>query len=129
MNKYLLDTDICIFLLKGKYSLKEKINSLSPQNCSISEITLAELHYGAAKSELYDKHIRDVYKIGELFEVLPIFNCLPIFAREKVRLEQEGRRIPDFDLLIGCTSIFHDLIMVSNNEKHLGRIKGIKLEN
>ncbi len=47
--KYLLDTDICIFFLKGKFNIYEKIKQVGVENCYISEITIAELKYGAAK--------------------------------------------------------------------------------
>ena len=51
MNKYLLDTDICIYFLKGMYGLNDKIVSVGIDNCFISEITVAELKFGAANSE------------------------------------------------------------------------------
>ena len=47
MIKYLLDTNICVFLLRGKYHVDEVINKHGLANCAISEITLAELKYGA----------------------------------------------------------------------------------
>lgn len=51
MKPYLLDTDICIAFLQGKYRLKEKIQHVAVQNCYVSEITIAELFYGAYFSE------------------------------------------------------------------------------
>lgn len=45
--KYLLDTNICIFLLRGEYNVDKKIDSVGLENCYISEITIAELKYGA----------------------------------------------------------------------------------
>ena len=44
--KYLLDTNICIYYMKGLYNLNEKINEIGSENCYISEITLAELKFG-----------------------------------------------------------------------------------
>ncbi len=127
--KYLLDTDICIFFLKGKHNIKDKILQAGIENCYISEITVAELKYGAEKSENFSKHSKEVERMEELFTVVPIYNSLDFFAKEKVRLQQEGNLIPDFDLLIGATSISNDLVLVSNNQKHLRRISNIKLEN
>lgn len=127
--EYLLDTDICIFFLKGKYNIKDKILKVGIENCYISEITIAELKYGAEKSENFSKHSKEVEKMEELFTVVPIYNSLDFFAKEKVKLQKEGNLIPDFDLLIGATSISNDMILVSNNEKHLKRISTIKLEN
>ena len=51
MKKYLLDTNICIYFLKGQYDLNKKIESVGEQNCFISEITIAELKYGIENSK------------------------------------------------------------------------------
>lgn len=59
MVTYLLHTDICIFLLKNKYKIKEQIESVQIENCFISEITVAELIYGANKSNQYNKHLNE----------------------------------------------------------------------
>jgi len=50
MKQYLLDTNICISMFKNKQGIREKILDVSLTNCFVSEITLAELFYGAAKS-------------------------------------------------------------------------------
>ncbi len=129
MNQYLLDTDICIFFLQGKFGIKEKVLEVGIENCYISEITLLELMYGAEKSTRPEKHTSEVFKMEALFEVVPIYNSFPIYAKERVRLQKEGRLIPDFDLLIGATAVAHNLIMVTNNVKHLERIQEIVIEN
>ena len=129
MKKYLLDTDICVFFLQGKYNIKDKILENGLENCFISEITIAELKYGAIKSKNRKKHLKEVDLVIELFAILPIFDSLDMYAIEKVRLQNQGKLISDFDLLIGATAITNDMIMVSNNEKHLSRISNIKLEN
>jgi len=54
--KYLLDTNICIYYLKGLYNLKEKINVVGNENCYISEITVAELKFGVENSEQKKKN-------------------------------------------------------------------------
>lgn len=129
MGEYLLDTDICVFFLKGQNDIKNKIEEVGISNCFISEVTIAELTYGAYKSRDFEKHIKEVAQIEELFVVLPIYNAIPVFAKEKVRLQQTGTLIPDFDLLIGTTSLVNECYMVSNNHKHLSRIAGIHLVN
>lgn len=62
-------------------------------------------------------------------QILPIFHALDLYAKEKARLRKAGTPIDDFDLLIGATSIAHELIMVTNNSNHFKRISGIKLED
>jgi tRNA(fMet)-specific endonuclease VapC len=130
MDKYyLLDSDICIHFLKGKHSLKQKIEGVGIENCFVSEITIAELMYGAFNSANFEKHINEVKLIEELFTVLPIYDCLPKFGEEKAKLKKEGNLIPDFDLLIGITAIHHKMKMVTNNVKHLLRLDGIEIDN
>lgn len=127
--KYLLDSNICIHFLRGKYNIIEKLNEVGIDNCAISEITLAELVFGAEKSTNPKKnHILIEKFIGQLI-ILPIFDAIQTFGKEKARLQGEGKMISDFDLFIGCTSIENDLIMVIENIKEFERIRGIKIEN
>jgi len=127
--KYLLDTNICISLLKGKYGIRETVIKVGPENCFISEISVAELYYGASKSNRKEERLKDVEFLMSKFEVLPIYPSLPLYGDIKAKLEQQGRRIDDFDILIGVTAIVNDLIMVTDNVRHLSRIQHIRIEN
>ena len=60
MKGYLLDTNICIFYMKGKYQLNEKIKRVGQDNCYISEVTVAELLFGAARSANKEKHLKQI---------------------------------------------------------------------
>ena len=126
---YLLDTDICVYFLKGKYKIKEKINEVGIDNCFLSEVTIAELKYGAEKSTNFKKHSKEVDKMVKLFTIIPIYGVLDSYAKERVRLQKSGILIPDFDLLIGVTSLVHKQILVTNNEKHFKRLNEIQIEN
>ena len=117
------------FFLKGKYGLLNKLQDIGIENCSISEITLAELKYGVIKSKNLDKHAADIIKITELFNIIPISDSLDVYANERYRLEKNGNRIPDFDILIGSTAIKNEMTLVTSNEKHMNRLAEIKLEN
>lgn len=127
--EYLLDTDICVFLLRGRFSLNRKIDRVGIERCFISEITILELIYGAKSSKNLRKHLTEVDKLKALFEILPIEDAFYAFAEEKVRLKKSGELIPDFDLLIGTTALSRSMKMVTNNVKHLQRIEGIEIEN
>ncbi len=126
---YLLDTDMLISFLRDKHLVAEKIDHVGIENCYISEVSIIELTYGAFNSTKIDKHLGEVNQVESLFEVIPLYTAIKIFAQEKVRLRKEGNLIPDFDLAIGSTSIANDMTLVKNNTKHLGRLKGIKIEN
>ena len=69
---YLLDTNIVIFLFKGRYKIDEKIEEVGSDNCFISEISLAELLYGAEKSNRPDYHRNLVSSFVQKIQVLPI---------------------------------------------------------
>lgn len=129
MNGYLLDTNICIFYLKGKYNLVEKIEEIGRHNCYISEITVAELLYGASCSNNKSAVLNEVKSFIALFRILSIYNILPTFADIKACLRQQGMPIENFDLLIGATAVHYNLVMVTENVKHLQRLPHIKLEN
>ena len=127
--KYLIDTNICIYYLKGKFNLQNKFNKIGKEHCYISEITVAELKYGAENSENPNKAKILVKELINQFEIVPIYNCLDFYAKEKARLRKSGTILDDFDILIGTTAISEKMIMVTNNIKHLSRLKNIKIED
>jgi tRNA(fMet)-specific endonuclease VapC len=129
LNQYLLDTNICIYYIKGLHDLKSKFEEVGPENCFISEITLAELKFGVAKSQAKKKNQKALDNFLSGIQILPIFPALDIYAAEKARLRESGKIIDDFDLLIGSTAVSFDLTMVTNNTSHFNRLNEIKLED
>lgn len=129
MKKYLIDTNICIYFIKGLYDLKTKFEKADPENCFISEITLAELKFGVENSEKKEKNHKVLANFLTGVQVLPIFHSLDLYAKEKARLRKAGTTIDDFDLLIGVTAVTHNLVMVTNNTKEFKRINGIEIED
>jgi tRNA(fMet)-specific endonuclease VapC len=127
--KYLLDTNICIHFFKGKFNLIAKIESVGLRNCAISEITLAELVFGAENSLNPKQSHEIINNFSGQVAILPIYDSIYIYGKEKVRLRKSGKMISDFDLLIGCTSIANDLIMVTENVSEFNRISDINIEN
>ena len=129
LNRYLLDTNVCIELLRGNKTVRKKIEEAGPQHCKISEITVAELYYGASKSTRSFEKKQDIRFLLKLFDLALISPALAEYGEIKAYLEQEGKRIDEFDLLIGATAIEGDMILVTNNTKHLSRIPGLRLED
>lgn len=129
MKQYLLDTNICIFFLRGLYDVPQYLEKIGRHNCHISEITVGELLYGAACSANKEKHIRQVNELISLLSIEPIYPILPTFAETKALLRKQGMLIDDFDLLIGTTALKHDMILVTDNMKHLSRIPNLRIEN
>lgn len=129
MKKYLLDTNICVYFLKGLYNLDKKIEKAETENCFVSEITIAELKFGAENSENQEKNRKTVDEFVSKFTIIPIFNSLDIYAKEKARLRKKGLPLDDFDLLIGSTAISNNLTLVTRNVSDFERLKEIEIDN
>lgn len=127
--KFLLDTNICIHFLRGNFGLIEKFEELGTENFAISEITFAELVFGAENSINPKKNLELIEVFTDQIVILPIFGAIYLYGKEKARLRSKGLMISDFDLLIGCTAVDKDLIMVTENLKEFERISEIQLEN
>ncbi len=83
---YLLDTNICIHLFRGQFNLDQKFKEVGLQNCAISEITLAELMFGAENSKSSSKNKKIIQRFTDEVKIIPIYNAIPFYASEKVRL-------------------------------------------
>jgi tRNA(fMet)-specific endonuclease VapC len=127
---YLLDTSICVFFLRGKLNLDKTVKQVGLENCYISEITVAELRFGAENSDDPVKSNKAVDIFLKGLTILPIFGSIKRYAIEKVRLRKIGKPINDeFDLLIGVTAIENQLILVTDNTKDFKLLDGIQMEN
>ena len=129
MKKYLLDTNVCIFEFKKKYGVAQRLQETGYENCAISEITLAELIYGAECSADVEKNMNIINNFIKRVKVLPILNAIGLYAKEKAKLRKEGKIIDDLDIFIGVTAIANNMILVTDNEKHLNRLSDIQIEN
>jgi tRNA(fMet)-specific endonuclease VapC len=129
LKKYLLDTNICIYFLKGLFNLDKQFENAGISNCFVSEITIAELKFGAENSENQEKNRKTVVQFVSKFTIIPIFNSLDVYAKEKSRLRKKGLPLDDFDLLIGATAISNNLTLVTRNVSDFERLNGIDIEN
>jgi tRNA(fMet)-specific endonuclease VapC len=110
---YLLDTDVSIDYLRGVANIVQKVQAVGPSRLRVSEITVAELIYGAAKSNRPAHHRQRVESFIAEFGVLPVYPTLDVFASEKARLEKIGLRLDDF----------------TNNTNHFERMQHLTVEN
>lgn len=128
--KYILDTDICIYWLKGRQSVKEKMLTIDASEIVISVITVAELYFGAYNSSKINQNIAIAEKFIQSLSIIGLSNdSLRKFGEIKADLRQRGTPVADFDLLIASIALTEDLILVSNNTRHYSRINNLKLEN
>lgn len=129
--KYLLDTNICIYIIKKKpESVFKRFEKLKAGNVGISTITLSELYYGVSKSSMPDENMIALQEFISPLEVLDFTN-VDALAYGKIRnsLEKKGSPIGAMDLLIASIAKSQDLILVTNNTKEFSRINDLKIEN
>ena len=94
-KKYLLDTNVCIFLLQDKFGVADHIRRVGRRNCYVSELTIAELLYGYAYAQ-DPRNEHDAENIQEIFKLLPIYDSLPTYAATKAHLRRNGQLIDSF---------------------------------
>lgn len=127
---YLLDTDLCVYWLRGYTSVRQQINAIEPGDLAISIISVAELHYGADCSNRPEHNHKVVDDFVNGLTVLTLKQpAARQFGEIKARLRGEGKLIEDFDLLIAATALTHDLTLVTNNLEHFKRIENLQIEN
>lgn len=129
MKKYLLDTSIVAFLFRGKHGIGQHLSKLSVEQCYVSDVTIAELTYGAYHSDRVQWNLNMIEQFSKMVTVIPFAVAIDEYGRQKDILVKNGKMIEDFDLLIGCTAVTKNLTMVTDNTKHFSRIEGIQLEN
>ena len=130
MIRYLLDTNICVFFLRGKLDFNRFAEKKWRECCCISEVTVLELRYGAENSNNPHKHHQAVDMFLCDLTIIPIVNAVGTYTKEKVRLKKMGIPLHDeFDLIIGASAIENNLILVTDNTKHFKNLDGIKIEN
>ena len=128
---YLLDTNICIYAIKGKYpGIAEKLLSINPENIKISAITLFELEYGISKSR-WGRRSR--LALQTFLAAFDIIDFTPEDARLcgelRASLEKSGMPIGAYDIMIAAQGITRNLKVVTHNTSEFERISGIKLED
>lgn len=130
MLKYMLDTNLCVRVLRERpASLRDRFNA-EASSLSISSVVLYELLYGAAKSARPIENHKQVVAFSERLEVLDFDADAALHAGE-IRAEQEraGNTIGSYDLLIAGHARSRGLIVVTNNTREFGRVEGLRLED
>ena len=129
MKKYLIDSDILIYFLKGKQEVVEKLAQIPIDDLYISRINYTELIYGAYNSAKINQNLKVIQPFLASFKVLEFTQISSlIFAKEKARLKKNGNIIADMDLMIASIAIENDCTLISNNIKHFERIQNLELE-
>jgi len=127
---FLLDTDTCIDVLRGRRNVLRKLQASSPDDCAVSSITVFELYAGT----LLSAHPgRERVKVERFLDQLSVIAFDRVAAQHaaniRVELQRNGSTIGAYDLLIAAEAMRSGLTLVSSNEREFGRIPSLRLES
>lgn len=130
MLKYLLDTNIVIYVIKNRPAVaRERFTQHQDQLC-ISTVTMMELVYGAERSQQIERNLRDIEQFAARLEVLPYDTRAAIHTGQiRAELARIGQPVGPYDQMIAGHARSLGLILVSNNTREFSRISGLRLED
>jgi predicted nucleic acid-binding protein len=130
MDKFILDTDTCIYWLKGNENIERSVIKHGLGNIFITVITECELFYGAYKSMKKDKNLAIIEELKTRIKTFHTVSGIPsLYGTIKAELESKGQALDDADLLIASIALLNNATLVTNNSEHFKRINGLKIEN
>ena len=131
MKRYMLDTDISSYIIRNRpQSVRERFSKLESDQLCISAITEAELAYGVKAAGARKALRLDVEDFVRRITVLEWGGAaVEHYADIRVKLEAAGTPIGNMDLMIAAHARSVGAVVVTNNEKHFGRVGGLTVEN
>ncbi len=128
---YMLDTNICIYLVKKQPSqVLEKLTSLDIKDVCVSAITVGELQYGVAKSQFPEKNKMALLQFLAPLTILPFDSKAALdYGNIRANLETKGTPIGPYDALIAAHAVSSNCILVTNNIKEFQCVSHLKVEN
>lgn len=129
--KYLLDTNICIYVIKKKPPrVLAHFTQQAVGEIGVSSITVGELSYGVERSRDVGKNRNALEQFLLPLTVLPFDQAAALeYGKVRASLAGRGRPIGSLDTLIGAQALAADLTLVTNNARELRRIPGLVVEN
>ena len=127
----MLDTNICIYIIKNKpLNVRKKLESYNFGEIAISSITVSELYYGVYKSVRQEQNLSSLNNFLSPFNIVEFdTECALAYGKIRAEIENKGQIIGSMDMLIASCSLAKDFTLVTNNLKEFKRIKGLKVEN
>jgi len=126
----LLDTDHCVFFLRGRQDVRATFEARGTDEPGISIITVGELYFGALRSAHPGRNREACQAFIDRVTVVSLDqNIMLRFAEIKAALASRGELLEDPDLLIAATALHHDIPLVTHNASHFARIDGLHLED
>ena len=126
MKGYILDTDTWIEYFHRRNGVEKHIADTPANQIYASEVSIAELTYGALHSKAVEKHLQETQEIQDTFTILPLGDSTRDYAEIRQALTSKGLVVGDFDILIAVTARHFGLIVVTHNIKHFSQMPDIK---
>jgi tRNA(fMet)-specific endonuclease VapC len=129
--KYMLDTNICIYVIKQKpVVVLDRFSKTDISEISISSITLSELFYGVSKSSKPEQNFMALTQFVAPLEILPFGGeAAQYYGDLRAHLEKQGTLIGSLDMLIAAHALSIESALVTNNEKEFNRVPSLKIKN
>jgi tRNA(fMet)-specific endonuclease VapC len=129
--RYLLDTDICIYIMKSQpASVRARLRKIPLSNVAMSAIVLAELQYGISKSRLRE---HNGAALQDFLDYCPVedwpHEAAGVYGNIRLALERRGTSIGGNDLLIAAHTIYIEATLVTHNTREFKRVPGLKTED
>ena len=130
-TRYMLDTNICIYIAKGQpLAVRHRFELHSLEEMTMSIITVGELRFGAEKSQARESALATLAKLVQMVQPC----ALPLTAAEhyghvRASLSQQSLPIGNNDLWLAAHALAEGWTLVTNNTREFSRVPGLRLEN
>lgn len=131
MIRALLDTNICIYLIKNNPpEVRERFASYAPGEIGITSLSVAELHYGVEKSASREKNAGALEALLLPLEIVPFDEAAAqIYGRIRATLEKKGTPVGSMDMLIAAVALARNCTLITHNLREFERIDGLRCES
>lgn len=128
---YMLDTNICIYVIKHKPPVVlQRFRAHIKDGLCISSITLAELSHGVEKSEQREKNTDALLHLVDVLKVVPFDNHAAYeYGKICAFLQRQGTPVGTMDMLIAAHARLHGFVLITNNVREFSRVPGLMVEN
>ncbi|MEO4048765.1 type II toxin-antitoxin system VapC family toxin [Pseudomonas sp. CAU 1711] len=129
--RYLLDTNICIYIAKhNPPEVRERFAQHAANELAMSVVTLGELRYGAEKSQQRERALASIETLSQLIAPAPLSEATAEhYGQIRAELQKQGRPIGNNDLWLAAQARAEGWILVTNNEREFVRVPGLQVEN
>lgn len=130
-ERYLLDTNICIYIAKGQpLAVRRRFEAHTVQELVMSAITVGELRFGAEKSQARERALATIAQLVQMIQpcALPMA-AAEHYGRVRATLQQQGLPIGNNDLWLAAHALAEGWTLVTNNTQEFSRVPGLRVEN